>query len=67
MAEPLQVTVFDPETGETSTGAIEPGSYMLICLTPCYLHNTTAHANGTTVLTIKGRASNLMGIKEVSS
>lgn len=65
MSKPLQVTVFDPETGESSTGLVEPGNYIIICAAPCYLHSSQGHANGTTVLTVKGRTAGLLGIKEV--
>lgn len=64
MAKPLSVSVYDPESGKTSTATIEPGNYALICAAPCWLASTDSHANGTTVLTLKGRAANLMTIKE---
>lgn len=67
MTQPLQVTVFDPETGESSTGTVEPGNYLIICAAPCYVDTSQSHANGTTVLTVKGRNPGLLGLKEVGA
>lgn len=67
MAEPLKVTVYNPETGESATGEIEPGNYMVICNPPCWLDGTQSYANGTTVVTVKGRAASLMGLRQVGT
>lgn len=42
-------------TGETETTQVPDGDYLLIVTEPAYLSYTQAHANGTHVLTIKGR------------
>lgn len=55
MGEPVKVTVSDPDTGEVLGEAIIENDYTIIAAGTCYVANATAHANGTHVLTIKGR------------
>jgi hypothetical protein len=52
----VRVTVVDEQTGETETITVPDGEYLLTVTDPCYLANTQAFANGTHILTIKGRA-----------
>jgi hypothetical protein len=49
------VTVVDEQTGEEETLIVADGDYLLTVVDPCYLDHTQAHANGTHVLTVKGR------------
>jgi hypothetical protein len=51
----LTVTATDNESGETHTVQVADGDYVLIPTSPCYLAATSVHANGTHVLTVKGR------------
>lgn len=51
----LTVTAVDNETGETNTVHVPDGDYLLICTNPCWLDGVQTHANGTHVLTVKGR------------
>ena len=53
----LHVTVTDIETSDTDTVEVPEGDYLLICHEPCHLQHTNAYANGTQVLTIKGRTN----------
>jgi len=55
----LRVTVTDVEIGDTDTVEVPEGDYLLVCHEPCHLHHTNAYANGTHVLTIKGRKAGL--------
>lgn len=55
----LRVTVVDEQTGDTETQTVADGDYLLIVTEPCHLHYTAAYANGTHVLTIKGRKKGL--------
>ena len=50
----IQVTVTDLETGESQSRVITD-DYALICAGSCWLARTSASANGTHVLTVKGR------------
>lgn len=50
----VRVTIED-EDGETETAIVGPHDYTLICVDDCHLSGTQAHANGTHVLTVKGR------------
>ena len=50
----IRVTVTDEETGDTESVVID-NDYVVTCAGSCYVHYTQAHANGTHVLTIKGR------------
>lgn len=54
MADPVKVTVTDPESGEVLGERILDDDYMLICAGGPYLDHTQAHGNGTHVLTVKG-------------
>ena len=54
MAEPVKVTVTDPETGEVLAETVVTDDYVLVCAGTCRLTYTQASANGTHVLTIKG-------------
>ena len=51
----VRVTVVDEQTGEAETVVVPDGEYLLTVTEPAYLAHTQAHANGTHVLTIKGR------------
>lgn len=51
----IKVTVSDPETGEVFEEQVIDNDYLLLCVGTAYLANTQAHANGTHVLTLKGR------------
>lgn len=59
MAEPLHITVYDPETGETTQGHIRPGEYLLLCAPPARRTALIAHANGTHQITVRGVADPL--------
>ena len=50
----IEVTVRDTETGESTTATIE-NDYIIVTAGTCEVASTQAHANGTHVLTIKGR------------
>ena len=49
------VTVRDSVTGEEQTVEVPADDYVLIPVGKCHLANTAVHANGTHVLTLKGR------------
>ena len=51
----LRITVEDLETGDKETREMPAGEYFLLTTAPCYVAHTQTHANGTHVLTIKGR------------
>lgn len=51
----LRVTVVDIETGDSDEAVVADGDYLIICTEPCHVAHTQAHANGTHVLTVKGR------------
>ncbi len=53
MSDPVKVTVSDPKTGEVLGEQVVENDYVLICAGNRHLAHTTAHANGTHVLTIK--------------
>lgn len=53
MSDPVKVTVTDPETGEVLEERILDDDYVLVCAGAPYLAHTSAHANGTHILTIK--------------
>lgn len=53
MAEPIKVTVSDPDTGEVLGEQTIENDYVLICAGNRYVANTNAHANGTHVITVK--------------
>lgn len=50
----IRVTVEDLETGDTETKDVADGDYVLICVAPCYLHQTNEYTAGTHVMTVKG-------------
>ncbi len=55
MAEPIRVTVYDPETGETATREVNEGDYALVCHSPCFLDHTQADlVAGVHVITVRG-------------
>jgi len=51
----IVVTVKDTKTGDTETREIPANDYNIICVGACYIAHTNVFANGTHVLTIKGR------------
>lgn len=53
----VRFTAVDLETGDTSTVDVEPGSYCIVAVEPCHVAHQQHHANGTTVLTVKGRTT----------
>jgi hypothetical protein len=53
----IRVTVVDEQTGDTEETVVPDGEYLLLTTDPCFLAHTAAHANGTHVLTIKGRTA----------
>lgn len=55
MADPIKVTVSDPETGEVFESRILDNDFMVLCAGNRYLDGVQAHANGTQVLTVKRR------------
>lgn len=50
----IQVTCTDLDTGESETKVIRD-DYVLVCAGSCYRHHVQASANGTHVITVKGR------------
>ncbi len=50
----IEVTVRDTETGDSETATIT-NDYIVIVAGTCHVAGTQTHANGTHVLTIKGR------------
>lgn len=56
MATGTKVTALDLESGESESTTIVD-DYVLICDGRVYLDAVAAHANGTTVLTLKTRAA----------
>lgn len=55
MADRLRVTVSDAETGEKLDEKVIVNDYVLVCAGTAVLAHTQTHANGTHVLTVKGR------------
>ena len=51
----IRVTVEDLKTGKTQTRDVPPGDYVLLTTEPAYVAHINAFANGTHVVTIKGR------------
>lgn len=51
----IQVTVRDTETGDAQTATIT-NDYIIVTAGTCQVSNTQAYANGTHVLTVKGRS-----------
>ena len=54
-AKGIRITVEDLETGETQTRDVPPGDYALLTTEPAHVAHINAFANGTHVVTIKGR------------
>lgn len=54
MSAQIRVTVRDLETGEEESCEVAD-DYVLVCAGSAYVYHTNAHANGTHVITIKGR------------
>lgn len=50
----IRVTVEDLATGETETVEIKD-DYVILAAGSCYIHHVQSYANGTHILTIKGR------------
>lgn len=63
----IRVTAVDLETGQSSEVTLQPGNYTLVAAHPCYLARTDHHANGTSVLTLKGRDEALMVTHDVEA
>lgn len=61
MAEPLHVSVYDPETGEQAEVKIPPGSYLVLCVQPCHEAEREINANGTVQITLKGVRNPIAG------
>lgn len=61
----IRVTAVDLETGEVAEKTIEPGNYVIVVVAPCHVAAEQHHANGTTVLTLKGRSADLVATKLV--
>lgn len=53
MADPIKVTVSDPETGAVLEERILDNDFIVLCAGDRYLYNVQAHANGTQVVTVK--------------
>jgi hypothetical protein len=53
VSEPIKVTISDPTTGEVLAEQVVDNDFVLVCAGNRYLANTTTHANGTAVLTVK--------------
>lgn len=56
----IRVTAVDLDSGETATKEIQPGNYVIVVAAPCHVASEQHHANGTTILTIKGRSRGLL-------
>ena len=63
----IRVTAEDTESGEGAEQIIEAGNYVIVCAAPCRLVGEVHHANGTSVLTLKGRDSVLLQTRLVST
>ena len=50
----IRVTVEDGE-GPPEVAVVGPHDYVLLAVGDCHIANTQVHANGTHVLTVKGR------------
>lgn len=53
--EAIKIQVRDPTTDELLEETVIENDYLIICAGGCYVGHTQAHANGTHVLTVKGR------------
>jgi len=60
----IKVTVTDLGTGDSESAEIAEitDDYILTCAGSCHLAHVASYANGTRVLTIKGRRSSLCGV-----
>lgn len=61
----IKVIAIDLETGDQAEKVIQPGNYVIVAASPCYVAGEDHHANGTTVLTLKGRDRSLMTLAVV--
>lgn len=52
----IEVTVRDTETGDTETQVIE-NDYVIVVAGSCHVNGIQTYANGTHVLTVKGRSA----------
>lgn len=50
----VRVMVEDLETGDTDSAVVGDGDYLVVCTQPAH-YTVQAHANGTHVITVKGR------------
>jgi hypothetical protein len=57
MSKGIRVTVEDLDTGEREEKTLPAGEYLVIATEPCHVAHTTAHGNGTHIVTIKGRTA----------
>jgi hypothetical protein len=57
MSAAVKVTVTDPDTGDVLGEKVIDNDYILVVAGSCHLAHTNASANGTHVLTVKGRAA----------
>lgn len=53
----VKVTAEDLDTGETETKVVEEGDYNIIVVAPAYIDGVQTYANGTHVITVKGRTA----------
>jgi hypothetical protein len=61
----IQVTATDLDTSESDT-VIITDDYVLTCAGSCYVHHVQAYANGTHVITVKGRGQGRRDAGETS-
>lgn len=52
----LKVTIVDEQTGDTETTQVPDGDYLMIVTEPAH-YAVQAYANGTHVITVKGRVA----------
>jgi hypothetical protein len=62
MPEPLKVTIYNPNTGDTTETEIGPGSYLLLCAEPAHRTALNAWATGTHQITVKGVTDPMAGV-----
>ena len=55
MSDPVKITVTDPATGEVLAEQVIDNDYAIVATGSCHVAHINAYANGTRVLTIKGR------------
>ena len=51
----VKVTISDPDTGEVFDETVIDNDYSIVCAGTCHVASAQAYANGTHVLTVKGR------------